>query len=123
MPEKRETAHTVEPWTIGRNGDVHDSGGRYIYLYRNHNARRIVACVNACAGIKTERLEGTKLLPALYNSNAIIDAEARADAAEALLRECTDRLRSCIVAAGSHAEYADIAVQHYRDFLAKAPGQ
>lgn len=60
--------HTKEPWRIpddrqleieGEYGDavarVHADGGTHDF----HDARRIVACVNACSGIDTEFLERT----------------------------------------------------------------
>ncbi len=58
--------HTKEPWTLGpaavRGGDGQvvaktwgDDGGQELA-----NARRIVACVNACRGISTEALESIK---------------------------------------------------------------
>ena len=65
--------HTKEPWRIGRHGCVvtdepvpEISGSDDVEYYDGHficesvtlrNARRIVACVNACAGIETYALE------------------------------------------------------------------
>lgn len=70
--------HTAEPWQVGvgeDNGlpcvDAYDETGHLIELCEcwgevvdkfeteqsRANARRIVACVNACAGIPTEELE------------------------------------------------------------------
>lgn len=64
--------HTPEPWHIEENGydewtlEIRDANRTMIaaigflgtYSEPNtENARRIVACVNACAGISTETLE------------------------------------------------------------------
>lgn len=50
------------------------------------NARRIVACVNACKGIETTRLEGMNIDAALYDSAfAFADEKNRADEATTLL--------------------------------------
>ena len=56
--------HTKEPWNVD---DIEIIGAddkeiAQMYMYSSHkkhesNARRIVACVNACAGIPTEHLE------------------------------------------------------------------
>lgn len=68
----RVIAHTPEPWRIGRTGITGAvsivAGDRPPTLVTEviqsctdqpamENARRIVACVNACAGIPTEELE------------------------------------------------------------------
>lgn len=64
--------HTKEPWShfnSGRTNAIYDGGRREIVAWMGFdrsdrsksehraNARRIVACVNACAGIPTARLE------------------------------------------------------------------
>lgn len=55
--------HTSEPWAIGKDGDIWANNGTHCVhllpdtLNAEENAARIVACVNACAGIDTERLE------------------------------------------------------------------
>lgn len=60
--------HTTEPWIAGDDEDSdyylvgpHDGDGivyqPVVKLHSEANARRIVACVNACAGIPTENLE------------------------------------------------------------------
>lgn len=60
--------HTPEPWKTGAGYEQQEPG---VYIYGGDglivssedteiteaNARRIVACVNACAGISTEQLE------------------------------------------------------------------
>ena len=63
-------SHTKEPWSMldtGRDIHINKSGGVgfigsiHIYEHRaeqcRENARRIVACVNACAGLPTDTLE------------------------------------------------------------------
>ena len=77
-----ELQYTEEPWFTAyrENGagmysqDVFDSDGNKIlemswypvkignktYTNREENARRVVACVNACKGISTENLESHK---------------------------------------------------------------
>ena len=61
--------HTAEPWSIykGENSahcgiDGSELNGKAVVSYqieREADARRIVACVNACNGIETEILEAT----------------------------------------------------------------
>jgi len=65
-----ENKHTPEPWRTdaecGFPQDLHDSKGNLFLrcgsdfdneIYGEANARRIVACVNACSGISTDNLE------------------------------------------------------------------
>lgn len=58
--------HMAEPWHVddGGDGEIMIWGGTGAVdvpdigeIYNNADARRIVACVNACAGIPTETLE------------------------------------------------------------------
>lgn len=71
-----EKKHTPEPWAIRRTWDgkpvldiegplpdhCHEIARLPIFTTRvEANARRIVACVNACAGISTEDIESGKL--------------------------------------------------------------
>ena len=70
-PQAAVSEHTREPWTqdgcrvLGQsihgepNGKVVAITG--VGLTRQADSRRIVACVNACAGIPTEELEGKML--------------------------------------------------------------
>ncbi len=59
-------SHTKEPWASGLHGIniiSPDTGFVVVSTYtgnqnRRDDIRRIVACVNACAGITTEELEG-----------------------------------------------------------------
>lgn len=57
-------SHTKEPWVFGTHGQIIGSDGKgdTVCLMIGDeiveaNARRIVACVNACAGISTAALE------------------------------------------------------------------
>ena len=70
--------HTPEPWRVGRAGSVVSDtpvpemgGSDAVEYYGGHligesiieaNARRIVACVNACAGMRNDELEGGLLI-------------------------------------------------------------
>ena len=66
--------HTKEPWSIGKpppNGEqtIGDSKGLMVAVATTGygvsseaNARRIVACVNACVGVGTEYLEDNGLI-------------------------------------------------------------
>lgn len=84
-----ETTHTPEPWKLGRAGSVISeskdgleiigaTGEEAINYYGGNliaesisqaNAARIVACVNACAGIENpqEYMKGVKLLEKTYH--------------------------------------------------------
>ena len=73
--------HTPEPWRVGRPGTVVSDtpvpgmgGSDAVEYYGGHligesiieaNARRIVACVNACRGIGTDELEQHGLVSAV----------------------------------------------------------
>lgn len=102
-----EQKHTPEPWSIGRYDEISAStsdnfGGRINLVgvstpitagpdmdEAKANARRIVACVNACAGINTENLEQNKpLLSGLRSLNdRIRNAERQRDQLLAALKE------------------------------------
>jgi hypothetical protein len=66
--------HTPEPW-VNNAGRIETPGkpGQRVYIADLHqhvdeyleNARRIAACVNACAGLSTEALEAGALADAL----------------------------------------------------------
>ena len=73
--------HTPEPWRVGRPGTVVSDtpvpgmgGSDAVEYYGGHligksiteaNARRIVACVNACKGLDTAHLESSGLVSAV----------------------------------------------------------
>ena len=77
--------HTAEPWQVHIEGkgvyiepadqELNNEQTIAIMLKpgKAENARRIVACVNACAGIKTEQLETSTIFSALTNflSNSV----------------------------------------------------
>ena len=59
-----KTEHTPEPWSYGEDNDgwyVEKDGLQIAHGLSEEDARRIVACVNACAGLPTEVLERYKL--------------------------------------------------------------
>ena len=59
-----KTEHTPEPWSYGEDNDgwyVEKDRLQIAHGLSEEDARRIVACVNACAGIPTEVLERYKL--------------------------------------------------------------
>jgi hypothetical protein len=62
--------HTPEPWTSGTDPSHFDApevrnSAWALYVPTDADARRIVACVNACAGLSTEALESGALGEAL----------------------------------------------------------
>ena len=93
--------HTPEPWraeeaSIYRDagqalvvdcGVVHRSKGE-----RHANARRVVATINACAGIATEVLEANEEELVGY----VAATQARAERAVALLRFMMDQLNELV---------------------------
>ena len=82
-----ENKHTPGPWVIGRpppNGEqtIGDKNGLMVAVATTGygvnseaNARRIVACVNACAGITTEQLERSKSLDEFMRSMKVIEQQ------------------------------------------------
>lgn len=91
-----ENKHTPEPWEMVFRGDegdldidafVSNYWGDYVTLALNvgeANAHRIVACVNACAGIETEELEKRGLIG--YGTRQGQEAMKQRDAAIAAER-------------------------------------
>ena len=85
--EMSENKHTPGPWVIGRpppNGEqtIGDKNGLMVAVATTGygvnseaNARRIVACVNACAGITTEQLERSKSLDEFMRSMKVIEQQ------------------------------------------------
>ena len=70
-----QVKHTAEPWHIRKGSYVWNQQNEIIVSAEHDNgavgedeanARRIVACVNACAGIETTELESTICLNAPY---------------------------------------------------------
>lgn len=65
------TEHTAEPWQVGKLSRIetvpNNLGGRTVIVDESAigvpaNARRIVACINACAGVSTDDLYETMLV-------------------------------------------------------------
>ncbi len=84
-----ETKHSPEPWHyVGDSGAIEDDEGVTCAEgwgpgdLEDLNARRIVAAVNACAGISTEALESGALGEAL---NVLHEASSYADIIEPML--------------------------------------
>lgn len=97
---RQEARHTPEPWHIGvrtahSKRDIYGPQGSIVALAdgvftslpeAQANARRIVACVNACAGIPLERLE-REGATSLRDATAIKDQR---DELAAALRRAAD---------------------------------
>lgn len=80
--------HSIEPWVVESEENNLDfemdmkvvSGSRAICHFYDlspedvSNANRIVACVNACAGIKTQDLEAMRGTSILEKANASFDS-------------------------------------------------
>ena len=115
--------HTPEPWEIqdrNENGDIYIGPGDWpnsghppyvaiicadpvsLRLPAGANARRIVACVNACAGVEDSLLEGD-------NAVSFSATAARLARAEALLREA----RAGVFAALAQGTPISAGVQDY----------
>lgn len=83
------TKHTPEPWVLNKWQGIEDARGMTIEVcgvalptgrvpedHTGHaNAARIVACVNACAGINPDAVPD--LLAALKDATALLDAIAK----------------------------------------------
>lgn len=122
--------HTKEPWRVERTGVYSDAGkcvmgavcGDPIRATSEANARRIVACVNACAGIRTEALEHrAHLLKAeddqmAERSNLRLTAER--NEGKRLLREqmvlTNERTEACLKAEAQRDELL-VALEFARD--------
>jgi hypothetical protein len=100
---KPEAKHTPEPWEsrdhgtrtlkVASNVAIHDAGNMTLAVlpiggFRVHeDARRIVACVNACQGLSTEALESGALESARNYARAAIEClEENEDLDEVALR-------------------------------------
>jgi hypothetical protein len=59
----------------GRGDKSSPDGYRYLTAEQEANAKRIVACVNACAGITNEALEAGVVHSALINFEESLDLE------------------------------------------------
>lgn len=123
--------HSLEPWKLSTDMDgrvnIFMNDGREVTLCHSHlrheDARRIVACVNACAGISTEQLDswasmGRPILQSLKELKDEADREA----------EQRDALLEALLTAIDHIDMAELDVSHckdaarIRDAVAKATG-
>lgn len=80
------SGHSPEPWVVRFSTVVYSKSGTTVahVAVRGHgealvsdeevkaNARRIVACVNACAGMSTEDLESGSCHPVIWDKLPII---------------------------------------------------
>jgi len=67
MSDSSMTTHTPEPWTADEHGNIGAGSPEYIIaslnILREANARRIVACVNALAGVPTKNIAKFMTIP------------------------------------------------------------
>ena len=89
--------HTSEPWVqvgdfVAAESDQLN-GGEYVCGCfgpdQEANARRIVACVNFCAGISTENLEGNEKL--LWLAKQYNEVKSQREALQTVIDELLDR--------------------------------
>lgn len=129
-----QVKHTAEPWHLG-NGflAIYDQYGwgvagvtkhpRQVSGERTANARRIVACVNACRGLSTDELEkhglvsavGTELIELEKQRDQLLTALERMNKAYVCLLEAG---RDRIVSLGGKCDPVDVMEkndQHLRD--------
>ena len=115
--------HTPEPWRVGRPGTVVSDtpvpgmgGSDAVEYYGGHligesiieaNARRIVACVNACRGLSTGELEQHGLVSAVGTELAALE-----DQRDELLLDMQDVLDMLI-----NELHADTAANQAEDML------
>ena len=128
------TEYTPGPWRIDDVGvgfeiaagnevvaQVQQVYGDHTHKIRRGNARRIVACVNACEGISTEQLDSWLCMsrPILQS---IKELKAEADR-EAKQRDCLlNALREMLVIAES-ANWHDSFLDKARAAIARATGE
>jgi hypothetical protein len=79
--------HTPEPWTSGTDPSHFDApevrnSAWAMYVPTDADARRIVACVNACAGLSTEALEAGVLESVRNYLSAIVEHQTKTDGRE-----------------------------------------
>jgi uncharacterized protein YbaR (Trm112 family) len=115
--------HTKEPWhvlNIFAHPEIRNKEDEFILaLYRGEriaNARRIVACVNACEGIQTEFLElgEAEWVKALSERNALINQRdelvaALADALPDMLHDAQRTLMDFSISDSTKRESAEKA--------------
>lgn len=96
-----ETKHNPEPWRWGRSG-LFDSAGEHVSIAKDDahgrgplNRRRVLAAVNAVAGIPTEALESGALGEALEAARSLFPFGPDHNAL-LMLRENADRLHAAL---------------------------
>lgn len=118
--------HTPEPWTPIKDGNPENKNEAWHLEGRNgdlvtyghmseQDARRIVACVNACTGIETEKLESlSELTPMLFhewlNSADPVHDEAvrQRDELLAALKQYVESWCDCMACKTSRAAIAKV---------------
>lgn len=120
-----ENKHTPEPWIYQEDSDAYThiirqkADQRMIIAYGpqsskgnvEHNIRRIVACVNACAGISTEALEaeGSAVMGWNRTARKLIDVAKQRDELLAALVKAADAFWK-LDNADIHAQEAEAAI-------------
>ena len=133
--KNEEMQHTSEPWgsefdgilyiVYGGNGFHVAQATRYAKNEAGEdcdkaNARRIVACVNYCAGVETEALEksGAGLMPILEHRNELANEIDRLKAQNAELAEALHETALCLACNATPQEIG-IAIAKADDVLGK----
>lgn len=108
-------AGTPDPHHEGFVADCEDINGDIENDQSAANARRIVACVNACAGITTELLEQGLGLGAILNSEAIeyAEMEKQRDELQINLDAALAKLSSMTIDRDSWEDQADARVKDW----------
>ena len=95
--------HTKEPWFFSEkygeicyksSDDDQSYGMSCPVVICKQNARRIVACVNACAGLETEELEQFSA-SSLRDGIALIQMRKQRDELLATMQQAADEIRRC----------------------------
>jgi hypothetical protein len=109
--------HTKEPWSFHAQGDANEyalvtdgnrwvlsflQNGEYLVSEQEANARRIVACVNACAGIPNAALS-QGIVPVHLFSAVCEQRDANRERIKDLVA-CVTELISCAHPDRDHAE-------------------
>lgn len=89
------TQHTQEPWHIFEGTVQSDTNwticdARTKLKNADANARRIVACVNACAGIPTERLESCRVVLMSVDAEKLTEIAKQRDALQDKIDDLLD---------------------------------
>ncbi len=110
--------HTKEPWRFGTYYDLPiyggESGMEWVFCiaegstYKAADVRRIVECVNACAGIETDKLEAVAFLSPHLPDGA---KDAAIELAEFRMQrdKLADSIRSLLPFLETHGQVKDYA--------------